>query len=712
MHGIGIPDIYDKGKPCSDIILPMQNLLYAIAKKLWPELEGMDEQRRLRGIGEVITFLFSFLLALAGLIWLIKVTDVKSIRSDWQILLLMAFIIILFERIKYFIIIEIRTDRYGSTDGSMASVIQWSAVLLFGPIALWISIFWRMGIFIKDWSQSYSASSRWSLLRNFAMDLSMLSLAYLIALAFYQRWGGQFPIGQLTPRVVITVFAALGVYFICALLISCGYILYVFWVQKRFAEGESNLPLGKFFLLAYGLPHLAHPFAILVAGLYVQNGIIIDLYFIMGLLLVAYLARRLSWAAESSRQQSRQLRQLEHLSREILNSPLNASALPRLLEEHVSAMFPSARIMIGLKEGEILLRKPEDWRVDLQPIQAWVCKEARVNAYASKESLPWETGSRVHDAVVTAAIFDLEDGAPIGCIYIELRSLAQPWDQQALTALFPAVKTLADQVASALHQAKIYEETLAYQRAAQEIAFAGKIQSSFLPNEMPRLKGWELAVTLLPARETSGDFFDFIPLPDGKIGILVADVADKGLGAALYMALSRTLIRTYAIEYLDSPPEVIFFSANERILQDARANLFVTAFYGILDQETGILTYCNAGHNPPYLFSPGNNNAITSLKPTGMPIGIEEQALWEQASIQIQPGDVLVLYTDGIPDAMNSAEEHFKEERLVDTTLANLSLSAQELQTEILKRVQEFVGETPQFDDITLLVLRRDLEPL
>ncbi len=141
--------------------------------------------------------------------------------------------------------------------------------------------------------------------------------------------------------------------------------------------------------------------------------------------------------------------------------------------------------------------------------------------------------------------------------------MAQPWDRQALIALFPAVKTLADQIASALHQAQVYEETLAYQRAAQEIAFAGKIQSSFLPNEMPRLQGWELAVTLLPARETSGDYFDFIPLPDGKFGILVADVADKGLGAALYMALSRTLIRTYAIEYLDSLPEVIFFSANE-----------------------------------------------------------------------------------------------------------------------------------------------------
>lgn len=690
----------------------MQNFWYTVAKKFWPDLAGMDEQHRLRGTGEVITFLWSSVLALLGLIWLITVTDLQMIADEWQPLLLMAIVILVFEKISYFIIIEIRANRYGSADESMAGVIQWSAVLLFGPTALWISIFLRTLIFVQKWVQSHAPASRWSLLRNFAMTLSLYSLAYLVALTFYERWGGAYPIAALSPQVVITIFAVLGIYFICGLFISASYICFVYWMQNRYSEGESILPLSKFFLLAFGLPHLANPFAILVAGLYVQNGILIDLYFIMGLLLVAYLARRLSWAAESSRQQSRQLRQLERLSREIINSPPDASALPRLLDEHVSAMFPSARILIGLKDGDILLKKPDDWQIDLQPIQAWVCKEARVNAYMNKEKLPWEAEYQYHDPVVTAAIFDLEDGAPIGCIYIELRSLAQPWDRQALTTLYPAVKTLADQIASAIHQAKIYEETLAYHRVAQELAFAGKIQSSFLPNEMPRLRGWELAVTLLPARETSGDFFDFIPLPDEKIGILVADVADKGVGAALYMALCRTLIRTYAIEYIESPPEVIFFSANERLLQDARANLFVTAFYGILDQETGVLTYCNAGHNAPYLFSPNNGNTYSSLSPTGMPMGIEENALWQQASIQIQPGDVLILYTDGIPDAMNMSEEFFKDERLIETTLLNINLPVQELQSAILDEVQEFVGEASQFDDITLLVLRRDLEPL
>jgi serine phosphatase RsbU (regulator of sigma subunit) len=179
------------------------------------------------------------------------------------------------------------------------------------------------------------------------------------------------------------------------------------------------------------------------------------------------------------------------------------------------------------------------------------------------------------------------------------------------------------------------------------------------------------------------------------------------LGAALYMALSRTLIRTYALEF-ELQPDLVFFSTNERILQDARANLFVTAFYGVLDVKTGKMSYCNAGHNPPFLMRADDSGRVEALTANGMPIGVDEDAFWHQAEVQINPGDVLLLYTDGIPDAQNSDGAQFKETRLIGIAQDRMGTSAHEIQQALLDTIQEFTGEAPQFDDITLLVVMRE----
>ena len=173
------------------------------------------------------------------------------------------------------------------------------------------------------------------------------------------------------------------------------------------------------------------------------------------------------------------------------------------------------------------------------------------------------------------------------------------------------------------------------------------------------------------------------------------------------MALSRTLIRTYAIEY-EADPDVVFFAANERLLKDARAHLFLTAFYGILDWESGVLTYSNAGHNSPYLLN-RNGGGPQPLEITGMPIGIDEETVWRTEQIQFDPGDVLLLYTDGIPDAQNEEGQFYEERRLVETAKTLIGMPAQELTMEIIKSVEEFVGAAPQFDDITLMILSRDM---
>jgi hypothetical protein len=136
--------------------------------------------------------------------------------------------------------------------------------------------------------------------------------------------------------------------------------------------------------------------------------------------------------------------------------------------------------------------------------------EKDAQSFRANHDRPWGISGSQHDPVVLTPILSVDDGTPIGCVVIELRSLAQPWDIRALHGLYPAVQSLAASIASALYQAEVYAENLQYQSAMQELEFAGRIQASFLPNELPDMDGWELSVTLLPARETSGDFFDFI----------------------------------------------------------------------------------------------------------------------------------------------------------------------------------------------------------
>ncbi len=240
----------------------------------------------------------------------------------------------------------------------------------------------------------------------------------------------------------------------------------------------------------------------------------------------------------------------------------------------------------------------------------------------------------------------------------------------------------------------------------QELEFAGNIQASFLPEEVPAMDGWDIAASLTPARQTSGDFYDFIPLGHGKLGLVVADVADKGTGAALYMALSRTLIRTHALQFPDSPAEALRLS-NERILADTRANQFVTVFYGVLNLETGEMVYCNAGHNPAFVIRSDVTEAHESYIRTGAPMGIFGDLEWEENKAQINPGDVLLLYTDGVNEAQNLAEEFYEYERLLEVTKSNRSQSADRQHNAIINSVQSFVGTAPQFDDITLMVVKR-----
>ena len=377
---------------------------------------------------------------------------------------------------------------------------------------------------------------------------------------------------------------------------------------------------------------------------------------------------------------TRELKQLEELGRAILNGPPDASTLSEILGEHVSLMFPQGQVEIRIFPDQTLLRHSDD----RQPVAASA----------------WDTQA-ADDALVVTPVLDVETKEPIGGIHLSLRR-----DPDAASSLLPAVQSCAAQIALALHGARVYAQQLAQDSVSRELALAGQIQANFLPDTLPEVPGWQLAAMLEPARETSGDFYDVIPLRSGQLGILIADVADKGMGAALFMALSRTLIRTYAVEH-ETEPGLVLAAANHRILGDTRAGLFVTVFYGVLDPTSGELTYSNARHNPPYLLSARDGNIIQELDRTGVPLGILDGLTWEQRAVRLAPNDVLLLYTDGITEAQNAQEAFFDEERLREVVRANLGRSARVIQDSVIAQVGAFVGEAPQSDDITLVVVVR-----
>ena len=246
-------------------------------------------------------------------------------------------------------------------------------------------------------------------------------------------------------------------------------------------------------------------------------------------------------------------------------------------------------------------------------------------------------------------------------------------------------------------------------KMAKELALAGEVQKSFFPQEMPDIPDWQLSITMKSARETSGDFFDTISLPRGYVGILMADVVDKGVAAALFMALSWSLLRTYAGDF-PTHPETVLTSVNQRIVEDTSAKQFVTVFYAVLDPARRRLVYSNAGHTPPIVVNANTGDVIHRLEHTGKPLGLFEEEIWEQKVVELVPGDLMVIYTDGITEAQNEEGEFFDENRLVESVQSHLEFPAQNLVDALLMDVQSFMGKTPQSDDIALAVLSQKID--
>lgn len=241
------------------------------------------------------------------------------------------------------------------------------------------------------------------------------------------------------------------------------------------------------------------------------------------------------------------------------------------------------------------------------------------------------------------------------------------------------------------------------ERKKAELALAADIQKSFLPHNLPSIPGFDLAAISLPALEVGGDFYDFILGSKGNIGLVIADVAGKGIPAALFMALSKTIVRTDALTHEDVVE--VLKDSNEIIASEASSGMFVTLFLGILNQNTGNMVYANAGHHPPLILR-FKDKRFDALRVMGIALGIMEGSKYTQGQTILEGGDLLVMYTDGIVEAVNPQGEYFGLERLKSIISGSSDLPPEAILKKIVDGVFSFSGSQPQSDDITALVVK------
>jgi len=261
---------------------------------------------------------------------------------------------------------------------------------------------------------------------------------------------------------------------------------------------------------------------------------------------------------------------------------------------------------------------------------------------------------------------------------------------------------LASQVAIIIEKVMLHEHLIEKKRLEGQLEVARQVQLELLPAKDPQLEGYDISAYNFPTEEVSGDYYDWVRIYDDQIGLVIADVSGKGVPAALLMAFLRASLR--AATHIGYSPHISMAKVNYLLWESIERNQFVTAFYGILDVTNKTLTYTNAGHNPPILLK--QNGDVSFMNRGSVPLGMFRDTRYHDYYLTTEPGDLLVLYTDGVTEAQNEKEEEYGRDRLAQAVRSNHELGARDLITALHTEVVDWTGGRGATDDVTFFVIK------
>ena len=415
------------------------------------------------------------------------------------------------------------------------------------------------------------------------------------------------------------------------------------------------------------------------------------------------------------------------LAAEVLDKYRELHLLYRLSEKLVSSPHPETIARIALNEaspliqaqaGMVLLADQDEGGIVLlahsglpRSLRLGVERDAGLVGRVLRSG-----EAELANAVPAAETFTRMEGQLVSLLCAPLRSdqgvfgailLAGAGDHQYTAGELKLLTAIAMQTAPAIEIAHLHQVELEHVRMGRDLQVARQVQSGLLPRSLPEIPGWQVAALWQPAQAVGGDFYDFIRFPDGRLGLVIADVANKGVPAALVMANTRSILRAVAAsarpDCCESPGKLLA-QVNDILCEDMPRNMFVTCFLSILDPASGQLSFANAGQNLPYHRTRGE---VKELFARGMPLGLFPGMEYEEMHTVLQPGESLLMYSDGLVEAHNPQGEMYGEQRL-ESCLAETALAGQPLIQDLMARLTEFTGsDWEQEDDVTFVTLER-----